>query len=97
MNYNQMPGSDPNQGPGDQNNNRNGKGPKNGQTILIFLVVSLVVLLLINFLNGVLKDSTEKEITYNQFMSMLENGEVDKVVISPARLRSLRKTSPSQE
>ena len=66
---------------------------KNGQTILIFLVISLVVLLLVNFMNGILKDSTEKEITYNQFMKMLENGEVDKVVIQ--RLRSHRKTSLS--
>ena len=95
MNHNQIPGGDPDQRPGDQNNNRNGKGTKNGQTILIFLVISLVVLLLVNFMNGILKDSTEKEITYNQFMKMLENGEVDKVTSSPARLRSHRKTSLS--
>ena len=94
MNHNQMPGGDPNQGPGDQNNHRNGRGSKNGQTILIFLVVSLVVLLLINFLNGLLKDSTEKEITYNQFMSMLENGEVDKVVIQSSEIEITPKNQP---
>ena len=53
MNHNQIPGGDPDQRPGDQNNNRNGKGTKNGQTILIFLVISLVVLLLVNFMNGI--------------------------------------------
>ena len=94
MNHNQMPGGDPNQGPGDQNDHRNGRGSKNGQTILIFLVVSLVVLLLINFLNGLLKDSTEKEITYNQFMSMLENGEVDKVVIQSSEIEITPKNQP---
>ena len=52
MNHNQIPGGDPDQRPGDQNNNRNGKGTKNGQTILIFLVISLVVLLLVNFMNS---------------------------------------------
>ena len=94
MNHNQIPGGDPDQRPGDQNNNRNGKGPKNGQTILIFLVISLVVLLLVNFMNGILKDSTEKEITYNQFMKMLENGEVDKVVIQPSEIEITPKKQP---
>ena len=94
MNHNQIPGGDPDQRPGDQNNNRNGKGAKNGQTILIFLVVSLVVLLLVNFMNGILKDSTEKEITYNQFMKMLENGEVDKVVIQSSEIEITPKNQP---
>ncbi len=94
MNHNQIPGGDPDQRPGDQNNNRNGKGTKNGQTILIFLVVSLVVLLLVNFMNGILKDSTEKEITYNQFMKMLENGEVDKVVIQSSEIEITPKNQP---
>ena len=94
MNHNQIPGGDPDQRPGDQNNNRNGKGPKNGQTILIFLVISLVVLLLVNFMNGILKDSTEKEITYNQFMKMLENGEVDKVVIQSSEIEITPKNQP---
>ena len=94
MNHNQIPGGDPDQRPGDQNNNRNGKGTKNGQTILIFLVISLVVLLLVNFMNGILKDSTEKEITYNQFMKMLENGEVDKVVIQSSEIEITPKKQP---
>ena len=94
MNHNHIPGGDPDQRPGDQNNNRNGKGTKNGQTILIFLVVSLVVLLLVNFMNGILKDSTEKEITYNQFMKMLENGEVDKVVIQSSEIEITPKNQP---
>ena len=95
MNHNQIPGGDPDQRPGDQNNNRNGKGPKNGQTILIFLVISLVVLLLVNFMNGILKDSTEKEITYNQFMKMLKTEKWITWSSSPARSRSHRKTSLS--
>ena len=94
MNHNQIPGGDPDQRPGDQNNNRNGKGTKNGHTILIFLVISLVVLLLVNFMNGILKDSTEKEITYNQFMKMLENGEVDKVVIQSSEIEITPKNQP---
>ena len=94
MNHNQIPGGDPDQRPGDQNNNRNGKGTKNGQTILIFLVISLVVLLLVNFMNGILKDSTEKEITYNQFMKMLENGEVDNVVIQSSEIEITPKNQP---
>lgn len=94
MNHNQIPGGDPDQRPGDQNNNRNGKGTKNGQTILIFLVISLVVLLLVNFMNGILKDSTEKEITYNQFIKMLENGEVDMVVIQSNEIEITPKNQP---
>lgn len=57
-------------------------------------MISLVVLLLVNFMNGILKDSTEKEITYNQFMKMLENGEVDKVVIQSSEIEITPKNQP---
>ena len=76
MDNNQLP----NGGPGNQNNN-GGRPPKNGQTIVIFLVVSLIALMVINFFNGMFRDSTRREISYNDFIEMVENGEVASVTI----------------
>lgn len=96
MNNNPMPGGNQNR-PGNQNNNpnnRNGKGSKNGQTILIFMVVSLFALLVINLFTNLFNDSTEKEITYKQFMEMLESGEVEKVVIKSNEIEITPKNQP---
>lgn len=94
MNNNPMPGGDPNRRPGNPNNGQNGKGTKNGQTILIFLVISLFVLLIINFFNGMLKSTTEKEITYSQFMDLLAEGQVARVVIKSSEIEITPKNQP---
>ncbi len=97
MSNNPMPGNGPDNGPGNQNNPNNhpgNKSPKSGQTILIFLVISLISLLVINFFNGMLKNSTEKEITYKQFIEMLENGQVAKVVVKSSEIEITPKEQP---
>lgn len=91
------PGNGPNRRPDNQNNGNNGnngKPPKNGQTIVIFLIVSLLTLVVINLFNGMMKDSTEKEITYNQFMQMVENGEVSKVTFKSSEIVIVPKAQP---
>ena len=65
----------PNNGPG------NRKGPKNGQTIIIFLIVTVITLIVMALFNSMMNGTTNQEITYNKFMEMLDNGEVDSVVI----------------
>jgi len=104
MNNNPMPGQDPNQ-PGNHNNNDQhnhneekpnpqGRRPKNGQSILIGLVVTLIGLIVINFIGGFMSDSTEKEITYRQFMEMLEDGKVEKVIIRSGEIEITPKEQP---
>ena len=56
----------------DQNgrNKNNGKKPNSGKSILVFLVITLVVMLISNMFTSMVKDTTEREITYNQFINM---------------------------
>ncbi|OYP06800.1 hypothetical protein CG709_09905, partial [Lachnotalea glycerini] len=71
-------------------NNDNNNNPKNRQTILYFLIIALVTLLIMNFFTSIKQESTMKKITYDQFMTMLDNKEVksvyvdsDKIIITP--------------
>ena len=92
MDNNQNRGNGPKGGPPNEPNN--GKMPKNGQNIVIFLIVSLLALVVINLFNNMLKDSTETKITYNKFMEMVENGEVDKVTIRSNEIVIVPKKQP---
>lgn len=83
MDNNQKPSNGPGNG---QNNNNNGKPQKNGQTIMIFLVVTLVALLGMSIFNSMLKNSTEKEITYNKFIGMVEDKKVKSVLIQSGKI-----------
>ena len=94
MDNNQMPGNGKGPGGGPQNDPKNGKTPKNGQNIVIFLVVSLVTLIAINFFNTLLRDSTETKITYNQFIEMVESGEVAKVTVTNNEITIVPKKQP---
>lgn len=71
-------------------NNNNSNNPKNKQTIMVFLIIALVVLMIMSFFNSMVQGSTMKKITYDEFMTMLDNKEVksvyldsDKIVITP--------------
>ncbi|MFD1404174.1 ATP-dependent zinc metalloprotease FtsH [Robinsoniella peoriensis] len=90
MDNNQQPGNGPNNG----SNNNNGKPSKNGQTIMIFLVVTLIALVGMSIFNNMLKNSTEKEITYNKFMEMVEKKEVKKVDIQSSKIVITPKEQP---
>ena len=70
-----------NRGQGGGNNNRN---PKNRQTILIFLIITMVVIVFWNFMS--LSGSSSTEISYDQFMDMLEAGTVQSVEIDSSSI-----------
>ena len=80
----------------DQNgrNKNNGKKPNSGKSILVFLVITLVVMLISNVVTSMVKDTTEREITYNQFINMVERGEVESVEISSSRIDINLKNQP---
>lgn len=67
------------------NNNQRGNGPlnngpKNKQSILVFLLCLMVTLIGVSLFTNMFNGSKE-EITYNEFLSMLEDDEIDKIVI----------------
>ncbi len=77
------PQPDPNVGPG------NMQGPKK-HSFLFFLMAALALFVSIKLFSGVLGDTTTQEITYDQFIKMIENGKVaevefesDRIVIVP--------------
>ncbi len=76
---------------GNQNNNGNkgpggnGENPKK-QSILLLLVASLITLFCMSYFMKAMTGNTEKEITYNEFIEMVENGEVESVQIESDRI-----------
>lgn len=80
-----------------QNGSNNGNGnkpPKNSQTIIIFVIVTVITLIVMGLFNSLMNGTTNQEITYNKFMEMLENGEVESVVIESGQYVITPKKQP---
>ena len=88
-NYDNNSGRNPNgQGNGNGNggnNNGNGQNPKK-QNLLILLVAALISLLCISYFMRAITGATNKEITYNEFVTMIENGEIESVKIESSQI-----------
>jgi len=65
-----------------KNNNNNSKIPK----IAPMLIAALMVLLMISYFTKVLTSATNKEITYNEFLQMLDEGKVESVSIDSSKI-----------
>ena len=50
--------------------------------LLIFLIISIVATIGLNFMISMLSAPDRTEITYDEFLDMIEEGKVDEVVIS---------------
>jgi cell division protease FtsH len=71
----------------DNNNNKNNKnGMPNKIAIIIILASSLVIWYLFSMVSQQLTSGTKKEITYNKFLEMLENEEVESVEIKGSQI-----------
>ncbi|MCD8109729.1 MAG: ATP-dependent zinc metalloprotease FtsH [Clostridiales bacterium] len=68
---------------GGNNNNKNGR---NGQSILWFVMLALIVLLLVSAMTNRVSSLTTQEITYSEFLAMVESGKVESVVITSSEL-----------
>ncbi len=74
---------------GNNNNNggnNNGGNNKNGMTIMVFILAALLVLFLTSLLNSCAKDATNKEISYSEFISMVEQDKVESVTFTSNRI-----------
>ncbi len=83
MNNNQMNGSSNNNG--SNGNNGNGQNPKK-QNLLILLIAALISLLIISYFMRAVTGVTNQEISYNEFVTMIENGEIEKVTIDSSEI-----------
>ena len=73
----------PNNGGNNNNNNKNGR---NGQSILWFVMLALIVLLLVSAFTNRVSSLTNQEITYSDFLSMVESGKVESVTITSSEI-----------
>ncbi len=66
---------------GQGQNGNGGKNPKNINIILL-LVAALMTLLFVSYFSKLMTNSSETQITYSEFVTMLESGQVKSVQIS---------------
>lgn len=78
------------QGPG-------GNGPQKGQSLMVLLIASLIVLLGMSYIMRLMTDSSSKEITYDEFLDMVEAGQVESVVITSDQINITPKEEKKQE
>ena len=80
----------------DQRGNNKGplnNGPRNRQSILVFLLCLMVTLVGVSLFTNMFKGDTE-EVTYSEFLAMLEDDEVKEVVIQSGTI-TIRMSSMS--
>ena len=76
--------------------NRN-KLPRRSPAFLIMLIVAVFLVLFMNYLSRLIAGQMKKEITYNEFMSMLDEGSVESVEIDAEQINIKPKTVPESE
>ncbi|MDR1642659.1 MAG: ATP-dependent zinc metalloprotease FtsH [Clostridiales bacterium] len=78
--------------------NKNNMGPKMPPNILYYLAVAILVTMLINSLLSFMNSSgTSKEIKYNEFIQMVQEGKIDTVEIQSDRLIGYPKAAEPTE
>ena len=87
MENNQMNGGGGNNRPNNnrndnRNDNNNNKQKKRNQTIIIIVIAALITIVASTFMSKVFENATSKEIYYNDFLKMVDDGEVKKVIFS---------------
>lgn len=92
-NLNQYDGGLGGNGGSSGNNSNNGSGGPGGpgkdprkQNIIMFVIAALISLLLVSSFVKLITGDSEKEITYNEFVRMLEEEKVDSVIIGSDRI-----------
>lgn len=64
------------------NRNNGGNGEKRNSRIMIILIAAVVTLFLVYFMSTAFENATSKEITYDEYLKMIDSGEVKSVVVS---------------
>lgn len=90
MDEKRTPNRDPKGGP-----NQN-KSPKNKHSLFMFLMMCSIVMLAWSYFGGDSKNSSSKEITYTEFLDMIEDDTISKVEIEGQQLYIKPKNQPSQ-
>lgn len=71
--------------------NNNGKTPKNGQTILILVIAAIITFCSITLMKDLMTKSSTKELSYDKFVEMLNNKEVESVIVGNSEIEIVPK------
>ena len=66
----------------DRNNGGDNQKGKGGPRIGMFLIVALMCIFIITAISNLFRSSTTQEVSFNEFLEMVENGEVTEVRLS---------------
>ena len=66
----------------DNKPNNNKQNNKKSQTFMVLIIAVVLTLVIISLMSRVYRDATTTEITYTEFLNMLEDGEVSKVTFA---------------
>ena len=70
----------------DKNRNKNNKDQKKANGIKIIICAALLTFIVMSFMRSKILDGTSQEIPYNEFMQMVEDGDVESVVIENSEI-----------
>ena len=70
-----------------KNNKPNKNGMPNRTAIIITLISALFLWYMFSMVQDQIRESTNKEVTYNEFLDMLDNGKIESVIIQSDRIK----------
>lgn len=79
-----------------ENNNKEPKKEQNYKSIIICLIAALSVFLIFSFMNSQMEKASKKEISYDEFIKMLDDGQVKEVVLSSDKVTITPKAQSSE-
>ncbi len=79
----------------DNNNDDKKNSGRNGQTIMMMIIMTLISLMIVTFIMNKINDVSNQEISYDQFMTMLNNGEIAEVSIDKDKIGIVPKNRTS--
>ncbi len=69
------------------NQDNNGKMPKNGQTILILVIAAIITFSSITWMKSLMTKSSTEELPYSTFIEMLNDGKVESVKVGSSEVQ----------
>ena len=83
----------------DNNNNQdnnNGKMSPNGQTILVLVIAAVITLMVITLMRDMVTKNSTQELSYPQYVEMVEDGKVEAVLIGNSEITIYPKKEASE-
>lgn len=73
-------------------NNSNGRMPKGSQTLLVWVIAAIVTLATITLMRDLMTKSTTQELSYDAFLTMVDEGSIESVTIEDTNIVVVPKT-----